>query len=95
VAALIIPIGDFPIGIATDGHSIWTANQSGSVSKEDLDTPAVTNVTAGFMERRGILFDGANIWVTDSQKGTLNKLDSNGDILQSVAVGVHPFFPVF
>jgi len=41
----------------------------------------------------GILFDGTNVWVTDD--GSLKKLDPNGNVLQSVAVGTLPLFPVF
>ena len=82
-----------------DGGRIWTANTiSGSVS---IVTPAasppwtVTTVTTGFGILEGTLFDGSNVWVTDATVGKLHKLDSAGAILQSVTVGLTPFFPVF
>ena len=45
--------------------------------------------------RSGVLYDGANIWVTDILPGRLHKLDSNGAILLSVNVGSNPHTPVF
>jgi hypothetical protein len=42
-----------------------------------------------------ILFDGANILVTDQGDSKLKKLDASGNILQSVTVGSIPEFPVF
>jgi hypothetical protein len=84
-------------GIAFDGARIWTAN-AGSVS---IATPGatipwtVTTVTAGFTTPIGILYDGANIWVTEYDAGTLLKVASNGAVLQTVTVGLTPWFPVF
>jgi hypothetical protein len=90
-------LGDNPFGIAFDGSKIWTANQGGSVS---IVTPGaaipwtVTTVTTGFTVPNGILYDSANIWVTDALlNGTLLRLDSSGAILQTVTVGIAPGFP--
>jgi hypothetical protein len=57
----------------------------------------VTTVTTGFGFLIGILYDGANVWVTDSgtTPGRLLKLDSNGAILQHINVGNNPYNPVF
>jgi hypothetical protein len=91
-------LGNFPQDITTDGSSIWTSNAgglvpgSGSVSKV---TNIVTNITAGFSQPVGILFDGANVWVTDFGDNKLKKLDSNGNVLQSIDVGTGPQHPVF
>jgi DNA-binding beta-propeller fold protein YncE len=55
-------------------------------------------VTTGFTTPLGIIYDGANIWVTDDIPGSvdkLRKLDSTGAILQSVDVGTSPPFPAF
>jgi DNA-binding beta-propeller fold protein YncE len=82
--------------IATDGTSVWTANQSGSVSRIDPDSGATTNITTGFSQPYGIVFDGTNLWVTDSGASpALKKLDASGAILQSVPLGIGPRFPVF
>src|SRR5262249_47146252 len=54
----------------------------------------VTTVTTGFTADRGLVFDGANMWVTD-EAGTLLKLDQAGAILQTVTVGNSPRFPAF
>jgi hypothetical protein len=89
-------LGDDPIGIAFDGTNIWTANLGGSVSIITPQSPyTVTTVTTGFANPFGILYDGAHIWVTDVGAGTLLKLDAAGAILQTVAVGTTPWFPVF
>jgi hypothetical protein len=84
-----------PTGIATDGLGIWTAHVSGSISIVDPDLPSFTTFSAGFNSPRGILFDGANVWVTDAGDATLKKLDSGGSLLQSVPVGTNPGFPAF
>ena len=98
VTTLATNLGTFADGIAFDGTRIWTANLDGSVS---IVTPgatlpwSVTTVTAGFGGPVGALFDGSNVWITDSPNGTVVKLASNGSILQSVTVGIHPVFPAF
>jgi hypothetical protein len=101
-------LGTNPVAIAFDGTHLWTANvgaggdpPSGSVSiiTPQAATPyPVTTVTAGFLQPNGVVYDGANIWVTDGAAGTtgtLLKLDAAGTILQTVTVGTGPQFAVF
>jgi hypothetical protein len=94
-------IGGNPQALAFDGSRIWSANfNPGSVSIVSLQptTPyPVTTVTAGFGTLSGILYDGTNIWVTDptTDPGKLHRLDSAGNVLQSVAVGASPRGAVF
>jgi hypothetical protein len=97
VTTLSSSLGVEPEVIATDGTFVWTANVGfpGSVSKVDPDTGTPTNFTTGFGECAGILFDGANLWVTDAGDNKLKKLDSNGNVLQSIDVGTAPQRPVF
>jgi hypothetical protein len=89
-------LGPSPEGIAFDGARVWTAN-IGGVSIVTLNPVNVMTVTTGFNLPTGMLFDGANIWVTDRGPipGNLLKLDSNGNIIQTVPVGESPGFPVF
>ncbi|HET9530451.1 MAG TPA: S-layer homology domain-containing protein [Blastocatellia bacterium] len=102
VTLLSTGLGAGPKGIAYDGQRIWTANSilppptfSGSVSIISLNPVTVTNITAGFALPHGILYDGTNIWVTDKYAGTLLKLNSLGQIQQTVVVGNNPERPVF
>jgi DNA-binding beta-propeller fold protein YncE len=84
-----------PSGIATDGTWIWTTF-SNSVSKIDPDTGVAVTITIGPTSGvLGIVFDGANLWVTDTGDNKLKKLDSFGNVIQSVSVGNAPRFPVF
>jgi hypothetical protein len=99
VTTVATNLGAGPLGIAFDGSRIWTANGSGTVS---IVTPAatipwtVTTVTAGSVSSAGILYDGANIWLANSSAVTLQKLDSNGAVLQTVTVGaLASNFPAF
>src|SRR5215471_87064 len=91
-------LGNQPLGIAFDGARVWTANNGSSVS---IVTPGpaipwtVTTVATGFSAPNGALYDGASVWVTDANAGTLLKLDSAGAILQTVTVGSTPQIPVF
>ena len=105
VTTLSTAVGTAPVGIAFDGQRIWIANngepEAGSVSIITLNPVTVTHVTAGFFHPGGILYDGANIWVTDwvTDQGdrVIQKLDSNGVVLQSVPldIGTNPGFPAF
>jgi DNA-binding beta-propeller fold protein YncE len=97
VTALSSLLGTNTLGIATDGTFIWTANfgPAGSVSRVDPDIGATTNFTTGFIRPFGILFDGASLWVADEGDGKLKKLDSGGNVIQSVTVGNSPRLPVF
>jgi hypothetical protein len=97
VTTLTSVLGAGAHGIAYDGSRIWTANghaNGSSVSRVTLNPVSVTTFT-GFSSARGILYDGANIWVTNTVDDTLLKLDSNGNILQTVALGNVPYNPVF
>jgi DNA-binding beta-propeller fold protein YncE len=98
VTTLSAALGAAPIGIAFDGQRIWTANSAaglGSVSIVTLNPLNVTNVTTGFSQPFGAIYDGTNIWVTDTGDNTLKKLDSGGNILMSIPVGTSPELPAF
>jgi hypothetical protein len=92
-------LGAFPRGIAYDGLRVWTANFGGSVSMRTFGAQvgqgSTTTVSTGFVAPVGILYDGANIWVSDPGDDQLKKLNVNGSIALSVAVGSDPFFPIF
>jgi hypothetical protein len=91
-------LGASTIGIAFDGQRIWTANlgSPGSVSIVTLNPTTVTTVTAGFSGPTGLVYDGANMWVTDGGDQMLKKLDSSGNIIMpSVPVGNGPSHPAF
>jgi hypothetical protein len=104
VTTVASSLGGNPRGIAFNGSRIWTANNgdgtpgTGSVS---IVTPGasipwtVTNVSLGFSEPVGALYDGASIWVTDQNLNQLLKLSPAGAILQTVTVGSGPNFPAF
>jgi hypothetical protein len=79
--------------LAFDGSRLWTANQGdGSVSIVSLNPTTVTTVI-GFNFPEGILYDGANIWVTEVNG--LLKLNADGSIAQTINVGSGHIFPVF
>jgi DNA-binding beta-propeller fold protein YncE len=94
VTTLTSSLGTNPNGVAFDGSRIWTAN-TGSVSIVSLNPTSVTTVSTGFNFPVGMLYDGANIWVTDFTVRSLLKLCSNGSIEQTITVGNTPFHPVF
>lgn len=101
VATLTTALGDFTRGIAFDGARVWTANEgmpftnTGSVSIVTLNPVSVNNIATGFGALWGMVYDGANIWVTDNGDQTIKKLDASGNILQAVPVGNEPRFPAF
>jgi YVTN family beta-propeller protein len=101
LSAFVGYLGNSPVGLAFDGTSMWTANfgPPGSVSiVTPTSTPftiSVQEVTTGFNAPYGALYDGSHIWITDNGANTLLKLDSAGNIIQTVSVGSQPQFPVF
>ena len=92
VTVVASTLGDKPQGIAFDGLFFWTANFNGTVSRITPSAgtfwPVVT--TPGFGSVMGVLYDGANIWVTDHSAGTLLKLDGTAGVLQTVTLGGEP-----
>jgi hypothetical protein len=102
VTTVATNLGNRAFGLAFDGSRFWTANL-GSPGSVSIITPGaslpwtVTTVTAGFSSfgPGGILYDGANIWVTDLSAGKLFKLDGGGGILLTVTVGSTPEVSVF
>jgi hypothetical protein len=96
VATLSSALGNAPKGIAFDGQRIWTANDD-SVSRITPGSPTFTvNNFGGFGDLQGVLYDGANIWVTeDGTPGTLKKLNSSGGVITTVTVGSNPVYPVY
>jgi DNA-binding beta-propeller fold protein YncE len=102
VTTVAADLGDRPTGIAFDGGRIWTANLGGgSNGSVSIVTPGpslpwtTTTVTAGFTAAYAALYDGSNIWVTDTGSDRLFKLDSNGAILQTVTTANDPHLPAF
>jgi len=97
VTTLSSSVGVGPQGIGYDGIRIWTANSNSSVSFITLNPTSVGTV-GGFNHPAAVIYDGSNIWVTDSISGTngkIHKLDSAGAILLSVDVGRSPVYPAF
>lgn len=89
-------LGGFTVGIAFDGARIWTVSgSSNSVSIITPGSPFTVTTIGGFNQPRGILFDGANMWVTNEGNGTLVKLNANGGIMKTVQVGNQPRFPIY
>jgi hypothetical protein len=90
-------LGGDPADMVFDGERFWTVN-SGPPGSVSIVTPGaaipwtVTTVTAGFSSLDGAVFDGSNVWVTDS---ALKRLDSNGAVTLTVLVGSFPYHPIF
>lgn len=94
VFVLSSSLGANPQGIAFDGSRIWIAN-TGDNSVSIYEFTTLVTTISGFSSPAGVIYDGTNIWVTNSGSNSLDKLDSNGGIIQSIVVGNIPSFPVF
>ena len=99
VTTVVSNLPGFPIGLAFDGGRFWTAN-NGSPQSVSIVTPGaaipwtVTTVTTGFTAPIGALYDGTNVWVTDSPN-VIRKLNDTGGVLLTVTVGGTPQYPVY
>jgi hypothetical protein len=87
-----------PVTLAFGGQYIWTANNgsgpnTGSITRVpvSMDAGSITTFAAGFNQPIGILYDGANLWITDAGDNSLKRVNTaNGTVLQSVPVGLLP-----
>jgi len=98
VTTLNVNLGVGTADIAFDGDRIWLTNGGGGihlVSFSQNCNPCATPVTTGLFAPIGLVYDGANMWVTDSGEMKLKKLDASGAVIQSVAVGPNPRYPAF
>ena len=86
-------LGSGAHGIAFDGSRLWTTNYAGiSIVTPGATLPwPATNVTTGFTQPLGIVYDGNNIWVGDLMSGDLLRLDPSGVVLQAVHTGTPGF----
>lgn len=93
-------LGASPIAIAYDGLRIWTANSGSqsiapSVSMVTFNPVTVKTISTGFSHPFGIVYDGGSVWVTDPGDHTIKRLDSSGNVIQTVGVGTGPLYPAF
>jgi hypothetical protein len=88
-------IPSFPIGVAFDGEKIWIAdyNRGALVVTPAAAMPWPVSPVPGFTNPVGVIYDGSNVWMTS--QSALAKLDSAGNVLQNVTIGLAPAFPVF
>jgi S-layer family protein len=100
ISLLAYSVPFHPNNLAFDGDRVWTANFDDPtvsiipVSNGNLLTAAAASV-GGFTRPTDVLFDGANIWVTDSATGKLHKLNVSGGIVQTVVVGAKPGYMTY
>ena len=96
VTTLSSALGGNPVSIAFDGTKLWTANRDGTVSRIYPGEPFFVSNIGGFVYLNGILYDGANIWVTEGgSPGHLKKLNASGAVIATVTVGDEPYSPVY
>lgn len=93
-------LGYGPHSLAFDGERIWTADYAHGtvtiVSMVDGDFAPPFTPVPGFTFPLDIVYDGANMWVVEALGANrIRKLDANGGVLQTVAVGNNPGYPVF
>ena len=84
-------------GLAFDGSRLWACGYTGvSIITPGATLPwSVTTKTVSPNALTGMVFDGRNIWVTDSTAGNLLKLDGQGNVIQTVALGTSPASLIF
>lgn len=81
-------VGFAPLAINFDGVNLWTANSSGSITRVNAAN-GIDSTFTGFSTPTDILWDGANLWITDDGDSKLKRIDpSNGVVLEAV-----PGFP--
>jgi hypothetical protein len=95
VVTLASNVGPSPSRIAFDGKKIWITKQNGFVIFNPLTAAVEPTPPSGLTNTSGILFDGTSMWIVDSTANTLNRMNENGTIAQTVPVGSGASSPVF
>ena len=84
-------VGLGPEGIATDGTSVFVANQfSDTVSKLRASDGAVVGTYAVGHRPVAVAFDGAFFWVANYLSNNVMKLDASGAVVATFATGDGP-----
>jgi YVTN family beta-propeller protein len=94
ISSSIPLLADGASSIAFDGANTFIANFSGSVSVYSNLGGTLKNY-GGFSHPVGLVYDGAQMWVTDYGLGALFPVASNGTIGTGVPVGAGPQQPAF
>ena len=83
-------IGGLARQITFDGTYLWTANAA-NISRIKVDDEFDITFSTGLTTPSDILWDGANLWVTDTGDDRLKRVNpANGTVLESILVGVDP-----
>ena len=83
-------IGGSPRQITFDGTNLWTANGA-NISRINVATNLDFTFSTGFTTPSDILWDGANLWVTDTGDDRLKRVNpTDGTVLENIVVGVDP-----
>ncbi len=91
-----IPVGEYPLGVSSDGTHVWVANEhSFTVSEIDASTGTVVNTIPccgvlgdafGEDAPAAVSSDGTHVWVTDD--GTVSEIDaSTGTVVNEIPGG--------
>jgi hypothetical protein len=88
-------VGPSPSRIAFDGKKIWITKQNGFVIFNPLTAAVEPTPPSGLSSTTGIVFDGTSMWIVDLTTNTLNRMNEDGTIAQTVAVGGGPASPAF
>lgn len=93
-----------PAGIATDGTNLFLTDTDNSIRKVNIASGAVTTLagtpgvygsadgtgaTASFYRPKGIVAVGSNLYVADSQNGTIRKIEINTGLVTTLAGNPH------
>jgi len=81
------------VGLAFDGVNLWMAAQNGKVVKLRVSDRTIQGTFSAGSAAGAILYDGANLWVTNS--ATVTRLDLNGTVTGTFSVGSNPASLVF
>ena len=78
-----------PAGLASDGTSIYIADQSnGRIRKMTISTGAVTTLVTGLQGPSGVAVDsGGNVWVAETANHSVKRFNSSGTLTLTAGTG--------
>jgi YVTN family beta-propeller protein len=89
--ALLQPVGSPPTSLAVGDGEVWVASATGTLSRVDPKTRAITQIAVGSDPVAVAVATDGSVWVANSGDGTVSRVSPESDtVVGTVRVGAGP-----
>ena len=79
-----ITVGSTPLGVSSDGSTVWVANElSGTVSSIAAATGTVSSSVTPGSEPNAVSSDGTHVWITNANLNEVSEYTTSGSFVQN------------